>query len=293
MNELAAPELRRVSVAILTYNRASDVLKAINSAKAQKDTAGIEVEIIVVDNDSDDDTSERIRSEHPDVKLIRTHRNLGCPGGRNILYANCSGDAIINLDDDGELDFDVVRGTVELMESDLSIGVIAFQRVETFSSNQRHSEPTLTDVPLFSGGVSAFSRKMLTQVGYFPDDYFLLAEEEHLALRIIDAGYRIVYAPNLLMKHAYVSGSGGERWDYYRYRNALLNVIELFPISLVFPCFSLRAGSYLMRSISRGTFRQCVVAIVVAGGGLFVRARKPVSVGTVRKYFTARRRPVF
>jgi GT2 family glycosyltransferase len=280
--------LRRVSVAILTHNRASDVLRAINSAKAQENTVGLAVEIVVVDNASEDDTSERIGSEHPDVKLIRTHRNLGCPGGRNILYANCSGDVIINLDDDGELGAGVVRGAVELMESDPSIGVIAFQRIETFPPAEGHLEPKVVEVTLFSGGLSAFRRDMLLGVGYYPDDFFLLFEEEHLALRIIDAGYRIVYAPNLLMKHAFSSGSGGRRWDYYRYRNGMLNVIDLFPLSLCLPFFFLRAGSYLMRSIPRGTFRQCATAIAVAGVGIFTRTRKPVGVKTVRAYFAVR-----
>lgn len=275
------------SIAILTNNRERQVLRAIHSAKKQIVSDGVAFEIVVVDNASTDNTLSCIRAEHPDVKLVRTHRNLGCPGGRNILYANCSGEVIVNLDDDGEMGDGVVQGAVDIFRSDPTIGVIAFQRVET-SSRQVTEDQATIDVSSFSGGLSAFRRDVINRVGYYPDDYFLLAEEEHLAIRILDAGLRIVYSPHLVMIHP-IGGSHDERWDYYRYRNSLLNVVELFPAVLCAPFFVLRMGSYLAQSLTRGMFKQCLAAIVAASAGFATRTRRPVAVATIRKYRRLRR----
>lgn len=271
-----------VSIAILTHNRERQVSRAISSAKKQIVSEGITIEIVVVDNASTDNTMPSLRAEHPGVKLIKTHRNLGCPAGRNILYANCAGDVIVNLDDDGELAEGVVQGAVDIFRSDPLIWVVGFQQVNNSSSHAQDGQSTI-ETTSFSGGLSAFRKVMLDRVGFYPDDYFLLAEEEHLALRIINAGGRIVYCPHLVMYHP-PGQSPGKRWDYYRYRNCLLNVVELFPTQLCIPCFILRAGSYLTQSVGRGTLGQCFAAITVALVALATRSRKPVAVETIRKY---------
>lgn len=280
-----------VSIAILTNNREKYVLEAIRSAKNQKVSCEIKIEIVVLDNASSDNTRARIREHYPDVKLLATHKNLGCPGGRNILYANCAGDVIVNLDDDGQLDEGVVQGACNIFLSDQSIWVVGFRQVDN-SLPKVQRDKKIIEVSTFSGGLSAFKRIIFDRVGFYPDDYFLLAEEEHMALRIIDVGGTIVYCPHLVMFHP-PGQSTDSRWDYLRCRNALFNIVELYPFALCIIYFLLRAGSYLFKSIPRGSFFKCLSAVFVALSSFGIRSKKPVSVKTIKKYKKLNRKPLF
>lgn len=104
-----------VSVAILTYNRRAEVLEAIRSAFDQ-DLPADQYEVVVADNNSSDDTVHAIAEKYPQVRLIRLPRNVGCPEGRNFLYANCRGKYIVNVDDDGSLARNSLVSIVDIFE---------------------------------------------------------------------------------------------------------------------------------------------------------------------------------
>lgn len=59
-------------------------------------------EIIVVDNGSNDGTSDFVRTHYPEVTLIRAPRNLGFAGGNNLGLLNATGDVLVLLNDDTE-----------------------------------------------------------------------------------------------------------------------------------------------------------------------------------------------
>ncbi|MCC5876012.1 MAG: glycosyltransferase family 2 protein [Candidatus Sumerlaeia bacterium] len=59
-------------------------------------------EVIVVDNGSTDGTSDHIRSQWPQVKLIRSPRNLGFAGGNNLGISEATGEVLVLLNDDTE-----------------------------------------------------------------------------------------------------------------------------------------------------------------------------------------------
>ncbi len=89
-----------VSVYIPTYNRSGLLKRAINSVLEQtvKD-----VEIVVVDDNSPDDTPEvmaQIMAEHPQVKYFRNSENRGACYNRNLAIRNASGKFVTGLDDD-------------------------------------------------------------------------------------------------------------------------------------------------------------------------------------------------
>jgi GT2 family glycosyltransferase len=74
-----AHRLPRVTVAILAYNR-RDAL-AVNLQKVSEiDYPRDRLEVIVVDNASEDGTAEMVRERFPEVELIVTERNVGIAG---------------------------------------------------------------------------------------------------------------------------------------------------------------------------------------------------------------------
>src|SRR5216684_5678821 len=84
-----------ISVIIPTHSRPKLLPRAIESARA----AGTDVEIIVVDDASADDTAAACR-ELADIKYVRLDRNQGVAGARNVGLLASTGDFIAFLDDD-------------------------------------------------------------------------------------------------------------------------------------------------------------------------------------------------
>ena len=85
----------RASIVITTHNRPHTLPRAIASAFA----AGADVEVIVVDDASSDETS-RICESTPEIKYVRLDRNQGVAGARNVGLVASRGEFVSFLDDD-------------------------------------------------------------------------------------------------------------------------------------------------------------------------------------------------
>ena len=279
----------KVSAGILTFNRKDAVLKAIQSVY---DQGWPNLEVVVVDSASTDGTAEAIRAQYPAVKLVCLPRNLGCPGGRNHIYANCTGDYIVNVDDDGYLGPDALRKVVAAFETDPQIGVVSMRLIYIDDPQAgRVMSEQAQEVGSFWGGVSAFRRSMLAQTGLYPEDFFLFAEEGYLALRVMEAGYKIVSCPDAIMWHPSGGNSSvGTRWDYYRWRNPLLVVLRCFPAWLMLRYLLLRTASYLLLSIRRGSFGRYLAAMAAVWGEVLrgLPQRRACRAETVQKLFRLR-----
>lgn len=99
--------MHKVSVIIATYNRPRLLPRAVESARG----AGRDVEVVVVDDASTEETAEACLA-FPDVRYLRVERNQGLGGARNLGILASSGEYITFLDDDdvrlpGSLDVQV------------------------------------------------------------------------------------------------------------------------------------------------------------------------------------------
>jgi len=89
-----------VSVVLSTYNRREKLQRAVNSVLAQTLS---DIEIIIVDNASTDDTQEAVRGINDGrIRYIRHETNLGGPAARNTGIKNAKASYIALLDDDDE-----------------------------------------------------------------------------------------------------------------------------------------------------------------------------------------------
>jgi glycosyltransferase involved in cell wall biosynthesis len=114
----------KISLIIPTFNRPNLLPRAVRSAVA----AGSDLEILIVDDGSTDETASVCRSlsdSLPGVRHVRVERNQGVAGARNIGLLESNSDYIAFLDDDdlrlpGSLDHQLA-----LLESDDSAGLVA------------------------------------------------------------------------------------------------------------------------------------------------------------------------
>jgi GT2 family glycosyltransferase len=210
-----------VSILIVTWNRRMELVRSIQSALAQSYPLK---EIIVVDNASTDGTSDEVRRQFPAVKLLCADRNLGCPSGRNFGFRHCQGEYVYCLDDDGWLKEDAVEWAVRRAESDPKIAVVMSRIHEFEGGDVVRKLPAGHDRPVyqasFCGGCSLLRREALDRVGVFPEDFFRQAEEEDLAIRILDAGWFCFLEPASVMFHAPSPvGRNAKTFLFYGLRN--------------------------------------------------------------------------
>lgn len=196
----------RVGVAILTMGNRPQELQALLDSVAKQDTAPTRV--VVVGNGSP-------LPPLPDgVTGIELPENLGVSGGRNValraLQEAGDVDVVVDLDDDGLLiSADVFSRIETLYERDSQLGIVSFRIADETGHTQRRHVPRLRAsdpmrrglVTTFLGGGHALSMPMLEQIGGWPEEFFYAHEETDLAWRALDAGWKILYEPALVLQH--------------------------------------------------------------------------------------------
>ncbi|MYW00545.1 glycosyltransferase [Streptomyces sp. SID3343] len=180
------------------------------------------------------------------VTKVSLDENLGCPGGRNVglraLRESGEVDVVVELDDDGLLVADDVFGRVgQLFATEHELGIVGFRVADEHGHTERRWVPRLrADDPLRGGPVTAFlggghalSMPMLDEIGLWPAEFFFGHEESDLAWRALDAGWRIRYEPELVLRHP--ATSPARHAVYYRFtaRNRVWLARRRLPAPLI------------------------------------------------------------
>ena len=114
----------KVSIIIPTYNRCEQLCRCIDSLLLSTHK---NIEIIVVNNNSSDNTKQAINdliTEHKNIVLINLKENLMVAGGRNEGIKHASGDYLLFVDNDNVVDPYMVEKLVEEMNTNKNIGII-------------------------------------------------------------------------------------------------------------------------------------------------------------------------
>jgi GT2 family glycosyltransferase len=199
-----------VSIVILNYKRLSALEQTLQSVVAQEYS---HKEVIVVDNHSEENVGAVVHKFGPGIQLIELDENLGACAGRNAGIRAAQGELLITLDNDVSfLSPDAVERAVRLFEEHPDYHVLAFQLRDAQSGQLRVREwchPK--DWREFSGeqfpthffveGAAAYRRIVFQNAGLYFEPLFIYHEGWDLGLRILDKGYRILYTPEIKVRH--------------------------------------------------------------------------------------------
>lgn len=105
-----------VSVIIVSYNTRDLTVKSIKSAYASRGFKPEQIEVILVDNNSADDTVTYLRQHFPQVKLIVNKNNVGFGGGNNQGAKVAKGKYLLLLNTDAFLGKESLKTMVDVME---------------------------------------------------------------------------------------------------------------------------------------------------------------------------------
>ena len=207
----------KISVIIPTINFSSGIKRALADIKRQ--TADI-AEILIVDSSSDDGTADIARGMG--LKVITVPREAFDHGGTRALAARAAaGDILVYFTQDAVLpDRNAVARLVAVFE-DVKIGAAygrqlphtdadIFGRVLRFFNYPDTScQRSLGDrkkygikTPFLSNSFSAYSKKVLEEIGWFKDG-LILGEDTYAGARMLMAGYRIAYVSEAVALHSH------------------------------------------------------------------------------------------
>jgi GT2 family glycosyltransferase len=199
-----------VSIVILNYKRLTALELTLESVVAQKYA---NKEIIVVDNHSEEDVATVVRKYGSDIRLIETGKNLGGCGGRNVGIRAAQGEIVITLDNDVSfLTPGAIDNVVRRFEDHSDYHVLAFQLRDAQSGELRLREwchprdwRTFANIPFpthfFVEGAAAYRRYIFDSAGLYFEPLFIYNEGWDLGLRILNQGYRILYTPDIQVRH--------------------------------------------------------------------------------------------
>jgi len=204
----------KLSVIILNYNVKDFLHLCLHSV--EKALRSIDSEIIVVDNNSPDESCKMVRDNFPDVTLIENSSNDGFSKGNNLGVAEASGEYLCILNPDTVVAEDTFIKLLEFSETKDTLGIVgcrlidgkgeflpeskrnipligvAFQKMignsKQYYANQVE-EYAIGEVPIQVGAFMFLKKSVYNEVGGFDEDYFMYGEDVDLSYKIYSKGY--------------------------------------------------------------------------------------------------------
>jgi GT2 family glycosyltransferase len=248
-----------ISVVIPNWNGAEHLPTCLDSLRRQTYP---HVEIIVVDNDSDDDSLALLDRDYPEVQVIPLKENRGYAGGVNTGFREAQGEILVVLNNDTEARPSWLEELWAGLQRHPEAGsatskILLFDEREVFNSagdlygvdgvpiNRgvwEEDEGQYDDEDkVFSpcGGACALRRSMLEDLASkgqdraFDEDFFAYCEDVDLGWRAQLAGYECLYVPGAIIYHRLSATGGGKIASYYTGRNFLYVLLKNYPASLL------------------------------------------------------------
>lgn len=233
-----------VSILIVNYNTRQLTLDCLRSVYASE--TEFTYEVIVIDNDSKDDSVQAIRQEFPLVKLIENTENTGFAKANNQGMAAAQGRYVLLLNSDTVIQRDTLQTMVAFMDRNPITGAsgckiilpdgsldkackrgfptpsasfyYAFGLSKLFPNEPRFNQYQLGyldpdqeyPVDCLVGAFMLVRRETIEQVGGLDETFFMYGEDIDWCYRIKQAGWGIHYYPRTTIVH-YKGGSARRR----------------------------------------------------------------------------------
>ena len=188
----------------------------------------LEAEIIVIDNNSQDDSCEMLKQQFPKVKLIENKENLGFSKGNNIGVEQAKGEYVCILNPDTVVAEDTFETLLTFAEKQNNLGIVGCKLIDgvgVFLPESKRNVPTpkvaikkilgdsksyyqnqikedeVGKASVFVGAFMLLKRDVYNKVNGFDEDYFMYGEDIDLSYKIKQAGFENHYFGNTTVIH--------------------------------------------------------------------------------------------
>ena len=224
-----------LAIIIVNWNGGEFLRRSLESVA--KFPPQVNYEVVVVDNASTDGSREWLKSLGERVHLIANEENLGFGRGNNQAFAGSDAPLLFLLNSDAEVHQGAIDRLIATMREDKKIGVVGPRLINTDGSLQPsvwrnpltpfemivtalrlyklipsrlrakllvgfhwdHSHRR--SVQMLSGAALLVNRKVIDDVGGFDERFHMYGEDNEWALRIVRAGWLLLFEPEATVTH--------------------------------------------------------------------------------------------
>lgn len=221
-----------VTFVILTWNSDKYIKDCINSIAFSLKESSLSYDIFIVDNGSQDDTVEILKSldaKYSNINIILLNENTGTTYSRNRALEKANGRYVCIMDSDVEIFPDTIQGLLQTLEENDKTGLVVPKILYPSGKLQKSTDmfPTVTrkifrylflkkmeekeaqedslSTPVkVDYAISAcwvFKKELIDKVGLLDENIFYAPEDVDYCLRIWKAGYEIIYTPLVKIVH--------------------------------------------------------------------------------------------
>jgi hypothetical protein len=224
-----------LSITICSWNTVDDLRACLDSLTAIQ--SEVNFEVIVVDNNSEDDSPNMVEREFPWVRLERMNQNLGFVGGQNYAAKNRKGRHVLPLNSDTIVHPGAIKGLYDYLEANLDVGIVApkllnpdgslqfscrrfpnplaalFRNTllgKVFPNNRFTKEYLMQDfahdgakeVDWVSGAALLVRDTLVDEIGLFDPKFVMFCEDVDLCFQTWKRGKKVIYLPDYKITHA-------------------------------------------------------------------------------------------
>jgi GT2 family glycosyltransferase len=214
------------------------------------------IEVILVDDSSTDGSIAYVAEHFPEVRVLALPSNRGLAAACNTGAAIASGDLLVMLNNDTEVEPGWLEALVKTASAHPEAGVIASKMLLYDRRNVLHNAGDVMgsdgiprnrgvwqqdagqfdeDTTIFGGcgGGAAYRREAWIAAGGFDERLFMYLEDVDLAWRLQLLGWEAVFAPDARMYHHLSATGGGALASFYTGRNTIWVIAKDMPADLL------------------------------------------------------------
>lgn len=231
----AFPHIMQLSVIIVNYNVCYFLEQCLHSVL--KASSKVSTEIIVVDNNSVDDSVAMVKEKFAQVTLIENKKNTGFSFANNQAIKIAKGEFVLLLNPDTVVEEDTFEKTVSFMETHEDcggLGVLMIDGKGKFLPESKRGLPTpsvafykifglsalfpksklfgkyhlgyldkhhIHEVDVLSGAFMMLRKEALDKIGLLDENFFMYGEDIDLSYRLIKGGYKNYYFSDTRIIH--------------------------------------------------------------------------------------------
>lgn len=224
-----------LSIIIVNYNVKYYLAQCLDSVL--KATAALDAEIIVIDNASSDGSVDYLQPKFPQVTFIINNNNRGFGAANNQAATLAKGEYLLILNPDTVIPEDGLQACLKFMKSKPEVGALGVRMIDGFGHFLKESkrgfpspatafykmsglinafptsarfgkyylghlpEKKSAEVDVLAGAFMLIKTRVWQELNGFDEDYFMFGEDIDLSYRIIKAGYKNYYFPDVSILH--------------------------------------------------------------------------------------------
>ncbi len=198
--------MKQLTIIIVTYNSAEIIEKCLGNLNAEKYV------VVVVDNASADNCAGLVVEKFPQVKLIKSDKNIGYGRANNIVLRQTKTEFALILNPDALIEEKDIELCLETMRCNKNVALASTQICndeKSLAQEINNNTQDFQEVSLVFGGVMFMRMEAFRKIGFFDEEFFMFAEDNELSDRSIENGYKNIILNNARALH--IGGSSSKK----------------------------------------------------------------------------------